>query len=326
MSMEFAVLLEPIRAKLDALERAFASELSSDVPIIEEINTHLAKHAGKRVRPALLLLSSKLAGYKGDGDVNLGVVVEFIHTATLIHDDIIDNAELRRGQKAVNAIWGNNVTVLLGDWLYVKSMELALREGSLRLLDVLTNTTMTMVEGELIELDVSHDLAISREAYLDVVRRKTAWLFGACGRLAGILAGLDEEREEALFDYGLNVGFAFQLIDDMLDFVGDEQVLGKPVVNDLVEGKVTLPVILLLERASETETAVVRKIVETEQATPEEHAELVALMKQHGTLDATLQMAAEYGRRALKGLALFEDSAERRALEKVPDLLLSRNR
>jgi len=324
MSLVDASLVEPVREKLEALEEAFRQELRSDVPIISEIYAHITRQSGKRVRPTLLLLCADLAGYGGDGDVNLGVVVEFIHTATLIHDDIIDNAEVRRGQRSVNAIWDNNVTVLLGDYLYVKSMQLALREDSLRILDILTRTTMTMVEGELIELAVSGDLGIATHAYLDVVRRKTADLFGTCGRLAGVLARLDAEREEALADYGSNVGMAFQLVDDMLDFVGDETKLGKPVVNDLIEGKVTLPVILLLERVAPAEAELVRGIVARREVTPEEQARLLELFETHGTLQATYRLAAEYGRRALKSLAMFEDTPARRVLEKVPDLLLGR--
>jgi len=317
-------LRAPIRAKLDSLEKLFSAELRSDIPIIARINGHIASQAGKRVRPSLVFLAADLVGYGGSGDVTLAAVVEFIHTATLIHDDIIDDASTRRGVPSVNALWGNTLSVLLGDYLYLKSMELALRERSLRVLDVLTAATMTTIEGEMLEDSLAGDLHTTREAYLDVIRRKTAALFGACGQLAAVLAGADPEREEALKSYGLNVGMAFQIVDDMLDFVGDEHTLGKPVINDLTEGKLTLPVIELLERAEPDEVALVTRLVEKRTATAEDHNRLVSMLMRRGTLESSERLAEDYGRRALKSLAIFDDSPAKRVLEKVPDLLLVR--
>jgi octaprenyl-diphosphate synthase len=317
-------ILAPIADKLADLDREFEKNLSSPVPLIAEINQHIARHSGKRIRPTLLLLSARMLGYRGRGDVVFSAVIEFIHTATLIHDDIIDNADIRRGEKSVNAIWGNNVTVLLGDYLYLKSMEMALTEKSLRGLEILTEVTIAMIEGELIQLSKKGDLKVSREDYLAIIRRKTAALFSGCGRIAALLTAANAEHTYALEQYCLEVGLAFQLVDDVLDFAGDESLLGKPVVNDLREGRVTLPIIELLDRAPEA-LATVRRVVETGKVDAADQKALLQLLREHGTLDSASALAQDHARRARKHLAAFPDNDAKRVLEMIPDYIISRS-
>lgn len=317
-------LIAPIASKLHELDEEFQLQLRSPIPIIAEINQYIARHSGKRIRPTLLLLCSRMLGYQGRGDVKFAAVIEFIHTATLIHDDIIDNATLRRGHKSVNALWGNNLTVLLGDYLYLKSMEIALTQRSLEALDVLTEVTITMIEGELLQVANKGRLNLTRDEYLDTTRRKTAILFSGCGRLAGLVAHASEEKTAALGRYCHDVGMAFQLVDDMLDFVGDEGTLGKPVINDLREGRVTLPIIELLERARPEECAVVRRVIETAESSPADHDAILALLHRHGTLESTSALAFEYAKEARKHLATFPDNDAKRLLEQIPDYIVSR--
>ena len=212
------------------------------MPLVGEIGRYIRDGGGKRIRPALLLLPCRLCGYRGERAILLAAVVEFIHTATLLHDDIIDEATVRRGRRSVNSRWGNDITVLLGDFLYTKSMSMALSQDNLRILRLLSDVTLRMIEGELLEIERNGDLDVSADDHLDIIRRKTAALFSACLRIGGMLGEVGEERERALASYGLNLGICFQMVDDLLDFTADEKVLGKPVANDLREGKLTLPV------------------------------------------------------------------------------------
>src|SRR5205814_2852806 len=200
---------------------------------------------GKRIRPAVLLMAARLAGYRGDRAILYAAVVEFIHTATLVHDDIIDDSELRRGQLAVHSRWGNDITVLLGDYLYIKSMALALTHDSLEIIRLLCDVTLRMIEGELYQLTKNGDADISEEEHFDIIRRKTAYLFGGCAQIGGMLGKVSPEQEQALREYGFNLGIAFQLVDDLLDYTGDAATVGKPIGSDLREGKVTLPLIHL---------------------------------------------------------------------------------
>ena len=202
---------------------------------------YIQKSGGKRVRPAVLLMAARLSGYKGDRAVLYASVVEFIHTATLVHDDIIDGADLRRGRLAVHSRWGNDITVLLGDYLYIKSMAMALTQDSLEIIRLLCDVTLRMIEGELYQLTKTGDVDITEEEHFEIIRRKTAFLFGGCAQIGGMLGGVSPEQETALRDYGFNLGIAFQLVDDLLDYTADAAALGKPVGGDLREGKVTLP-------------------------------------------------------------------------------------
>ena len=222
--------------------------MQSQVDLIPTIGKYIQTSGGKRMRPAVLLMAARLSGYTGDRAVLYAAVVEFIHTATLVHDDIIDDSDLRRGRLAVHSRWGNDVTVLLGDYLYIKSMALALTHDTLDIVRLLCDVTLRMIEGELFQLTKNGDADITEDEHFDIIRRKTAYLFGGCAEIGGMLGKVGAEREQALREYGFSLGIAFQLIDDLLDVTGNAEALGKPVGSDLREGKMTLPLIHLLQQ------------------------------------------------------------------------------
>jgi octaprenyl-diphosphate synthase len=314
-----------VAPRLVEVERLFHENLASPVAIVDEIGKFVGQGGGKRVRPTLHLLCADLCGYRGADDVLLATVLEFIHSATLIHDDVIDEAAIRRGRPSVNRSWGNTITVLFGDYLYAKAMELALRAGSLRVMDRLAWITLRMTEGEMIQTRFAGRVDLSTEEYMDLIERKTAVLFGGCCELAGILSGVDGETEGALRRYGLHMGLAFQIVDDMLDFTGDSAILGKPTVSDLREGKATLPVLDLLRtgppRASELVSAIAAG-----DATDDDSTELIALLHERGSLDRCEARARLHAELAVRELDAFPSGPARRALVGVPDLLISRNR
>src|SRR5688572_10317582 len=256
-----AQMFEPVRSDLHQVEREFARHVQSQVAVIPAIGNYVQDSGGKRIRPAVLLMAARMAGYSGERAVLYASVIEFIHTATLVHDDIIDEAELRRGREAVHTRWGNHLTVLFGDSLYLKSMSLALTQDRIDLIRLLCDVTLRIVEGEIYQLTKKGAVDLSEEEHFDIVRRKTAYLFAGCAKIGGMLGPITREQQDALWDYGFNIGMAFQIVDDLLDFTGEEVVLGKPVGGDLREGKLTLPVIHLLAHGDQNADALVRAIV-----------------------------------------------------------------
>ena len=314
-----------VAPRLVEVERLFHENLASPVGIVDEIATFVGQTGGKRVRPTLHLLCADLCGYRGEHDVLLATVLEFIHSATLIHDDVIDAAATRRGRPSVNRSWGNSITVLFGDYLYAKAMEMALRAGSLRVMDRLAWITLRMTEGEMIQTRFVGRLDLSTEEYMDLIERKTAVLFGGCCELAGILSGVDPATERALRQYGLHIGLAFQIVDDMLDFTGDSAILGKPTVSDLREGKATLPVLDLLRTGPPRGRELASTIVAGD-GTDEASGELIVLLHECGALDRARARARLHAELAIRELDAFPSGAARRALIGVPDLLISRNR
>ena len=319
---EIVALVEDDLARVEVL---FAEQFRSDVALVAEIGRYVQDGGGKRIRPALLLLACGLCGYRGERAAVLASVVEFIHTATLLHDDIIDQATVRRGRSSVNSRWGNDITVLLGDFLYTKAMATALSRDNLRILRLLSDVTLRMVEGQLLEIERNGDLAVSDAAHLDIVRRKTADLFSACMRIGGMLAEVGEEREAALASYGLNLGICFQMVDDLLDFTADEKVLGKPTANDLREGKLTLPVIFLLRRAGRAGAEMVEAVLADRGFDRVSREELVGLAREAGALDEARALAERYADAARRDLAGFERSRYREALLSLPDFILARD-
>src|SRR5687767_13842102 len=255
-------MFEPIRDDLRAVEREFARHVQSQVAVIPTIGNYVKDSGGKRIRPAVLLMAARMAGSRGDRAVLYASVIEFIHTATLVHDDIIDESELRRGREAVHTRWGNHVTVLFGDFLYLKSMSLALTQDSLDIIRLLCDVTLRIVEGEIYQLTKNGVVELSEEEHFDIVRRKTAFLFAGSAKIGGMLGPTTREQQDALWDYGVNIGMAFQIVDDLLDFTGEEETLGKPVGGDLREGKMTLPVIHLLARGDARGETVIRQIMQ----------------------------------------------------------------
>jgi octaprenyl-diphosphate synthase len=319
-------IFEPIRGDLEAVDREFVRHVESQVDVIPQIGRYIQTSGGKRIRPAVLLMAARLSGYQGDRAVLYASVVEFIHTATLVHDDIIDDSALRRGRLAVHSRWGNDITVLLGDYLYIKSMALALTHDTLDLVRLLCDVTLRMIEGELYQLTKNGDADISEDEHFDIIRRKTAYLFGGCAQIGGMLGGVTREQEQALQEYGFNLGIAFQLIDDLLDFTGDRAAVGKPIGADLREGKMTLPLIHLLQHDGGHGEKIVRDIIASRTATEEQWEELLDILKRQRSIDYAYRRAVEFAERAKKPLHAFSPSSERDALLALPDFVLSRDR
>jgi octaprenyl-diphosphate synthase len=291
---------------------------------VARVAQYLQRSGGKRLRPALHLLAARLCGYQGPSAVRLGAVLELIHTATLVHDDVIDEADTRRGQPSANSQWGNSLTVLAGDWLYMEAFRLALAERNVRILDILIELTQLMVEGELLQLSYLGQLTDEAEA-LDLSRRKTACLFGTCMRLGALLGKRSQEEEEQLASYGLNLGMAFQIIDDLLDFVGTPEHLGKPVVSDLREGKVTLPLVYALEAAPDKRRVRVETVLQEKGFVTVAPDEIVALVRESGAVERTRAQARKFLEVALKCLEGFPESTFKRAFEAIPEFVLTRD-
>ena len=323
---ELIRIFEPIQDQLDAVEEAYAEHIQSRVQLIPEIGRYIQSSGGKRVRPAVLLMAARLAGYTGEQGVNYASVVEFIHTATLVHDDIIDDADLRRGRAAVHSRWGNDITVLLGDYLYIKSMGMALTYDSLDLVRLLCDVTLRMIEGELYQLTKTGDVDITEEEHLEIIRRKTAYLFGGCGEIGGMLGEVTPEQRTALREYGFNLGMAFQLVDDLLDYTADKTALGKPIGGDLREGKVTLPAILLLQRDGGRSSELIRSAVNDRTISQDDWNELKSLLHEHRAVEHAYDRAVEYATSAKGYLDVFPPSLERDSLGALPDYVLARDR
>jgi octaprenyl-diphosphate synthase len=320
-------IFEPIRADLERVDKEFGRHVESQVELIPTIGRYIQTSGGKRIRPAVLLMASRLGGYDGDRAVLYAAVVEFIHTATLVHDDIIDDSDLRRGRLAVHSRWGNDITVLLGDYLYIKSMAMALTHDELDIIRLLCDVTLRMIEGELYQLTKNGDADITEEEHFDIIRRKTAYLFGGCAQIGGMLAKVTPDDAQVLREYGFNLGIAFQIVDDLLDFTGDAHAVGKPIGSDLREGKVTLPLIHLLRQANDgVGSRIVRDIVATRTVTEDQWRELLCALKEHASIDYAYRRASEFAERAKKPLYAFPASSERDALLALPDYILSRDR
>ncbi len=318
-------IFDLLRDDLDAIEREFGRESVSGVKAITEIAEYLRAGGGKRIRPAMLLLSAKLMGYTGQGAIRLGAVVEIIHTATLVHDDIIDEAQTRRGRPAANTQWGNSKCVLAGDWLYMQSFKVALQERNFRVMDLLTELTQQMVEGELLQAQLLGQ-SISRDVHLDLIYRKTACLFATSMQLGGILAQGTEEQIKRLRDYGRNVGMAFQIVDDVLDLTASEEVLGKPVASDLREGKATLAVIYALERCTKEERAKIEKVLTDRAFNGVSHADIIEILEKYNSLSDAMDEALRYAEAARAALDVFPDNEYKRSLLWVPSFVVGRDK
>jgi octaprenyl-diphosphate synthase len=324
--IDLVQMFEPVRADLEAVELEFARQVQSKVGIIPEIGRYIQKSGGKRVRPAVLLMSARLCGYSGARAILNAAVVEFIHTATLVHDDIIDNADVRRGQKAVHSRWGSDVTVLAGDFLYIKSMAMALTQDTLDVVRLLCDVTLRMIEGELYQLTKNGVVDISEDEHFEIIRRKTAYLFAGCAQIGAMLGEVGEEKELALREYGFNLGVMFQLVDDLLDFTGEADAIGKPVGGDLREGKVTLPILHLLRNGGDEANVMIRRVVQERDVSPEEWARIRAMLAECGSIEYAYDRAVEFGEAAKRHLRLFPPSHERDALTAIADYVLSRDR
>lgn len=319
-------LLDLIAPKLDLVEEELRRNFRSKIRTIEDVGQHILGGGGKRLRPALLLLVSRMLKYEGRRDVIYGAVVEFIHTATLIHDDIIDEAEVRRGRTSINYGWGNNLTVLVGDYIFMHSMHMALGEGNLEILRLLSDATIKMIEGEILGTEQNGRADLSVEDYFAIVQRKTAALFGATCRIPSYLVDAPESHATALQNYGYNLGICFQLIDDLLDFTSSTEVLGKPALSDLKEGKLTLPLILAMPLATPREQEFVTHVVTSKSFDGIDPAEILAIVNRYDTVEQTREIARDYANRARIALEPFGDSPAKETLEVALDFVLDRDR
>jgi octaprenyl-diphosphate synthase len=313
-----------VAGKLVATEAVFRHHLDSDVPFIHHAGEYIAQGGGKRVRPALLLLAARLLGHDGDEEVTYGAVIEFIHTATLIHDDIIDHAGLRRGQPTLNNLWGNNLTVLLGDWIYTKAMQMALSHGQIDVIQRLCDATLRMTEGELLAFQRLGAIDLPVEEYFEIIDRKTAHLFAAACSIPSLIPPRRTDAGLVLARYGRALGICFQLVDDLLDFTARESELGKPVLSDLKEGKLTLPLILLLPRVRSEERRLIETVLEDGSFDRVSSQQILDLVHAQGTLEEVREMAEGYAVQAKNELEIFPPGDARDALEFAPDFVLNR--
>jgi octaprenyl-diphosphate synthase len=318
-------VFELLRDDLAAIEREFGRDTVAGVEAITEIGEYLRGGGGKRIRPALLLLSSKLFNYQGRGAIRLGAVVEIIHTATLVHDDIIDEAQTRRGRPAANTQWGNSKCVLAGDWLYMQAFKIAVQERNFRILDTLIELTQQMVEGELLQMEKLGKL-ISLDEHFDLIYRKTACLFSVCMRMGGILGGATREQEESLAQYGHDLGMAFQITDDVLDLTASENVLGKPVASDLREGKVTMAVIHALEQCTASERKQIETVLDERAFDGVTHPEILKILEKYDSLEAANTRALQFAELARNAICSFPDSEIKRALLWAPEFVVAREK
>ncbi|MEX2261977.1 MAG: polyprenyl synthetase family protein [Bryobacteraceae bacterium] len=318
-------VFELIQDDLRLVETEIGLESAASVDAITAIGRYLQEGGGKRLRPSLLLLSAGLAGGGGRSAVRLGAVVEIIHTATLVHDDVIDAAATRRGRASTNAQWGNQISVLAGDWLYMQAFQIALRERNFHILDLLIGLTQMMVEGELIQHERIGKVEVTEADYMELVDRKTACLFSVCARLGAVVAGADTATEERLGDFGWNLGMAFQLVDDVLDFTSREKILGKPVGNDLREGKVTLPLIYALERASPEERCLVETIVCEGNYDRVPLRQILALIGKYRGFERVGERTQAFSQKGRAILGQFPESSYQRALYAVTEFIVDRD-
>ncbi len=321
-----AEVLDLLRDDLSAIEREFTTQSASPVEVITDIATYLISGGGKRIRPLLLLLSAKAMGSASESRIRLGAVVEMLHTATLVHDDIIDEADIRRGRPSSNTKWGNSKCVLAGDWLYMQAFRVALEERNFRVLDLLISLTQQMVEGELLQMQKLGHL-INEEEYFDLIYRKTACLFQVSMQLGGAIAeDSDHKFDQPLGEYGRNLGLAFQIVDDVLDLTAAEDVLGKPVASDLREGKATLAVIHALERGTGAEREAIRTVLADRNFSRVSHATILEILQRYGSLDYAMDTACAYAEAARLSIADLPASDAKRALLWVPGYVTSRDR
>jgi octaprenyl-diphosphate synthase len=325
-----SALVSLVEADLEACNRVIVARMDSPVSLIPQLAAHIVAAGGKRLRPLLTLAASRLCGYPGrDGGarhVELAACVEFIHTATLLHDDVVDESQLRRGLASANAIFGNKASVLVGDFLFARSFQLMVDDGSLRVLAILSKAAATIAEGEVLQLVTQNDLSTNEARYLEVIEGKTAALFAAACQIGAVVADRPAAEEDALAEYGMKLGIAFQLVDDALDYVADQATLGKTVGDDFREGKITLPILVAFEAADAMEKAFWRRTIEDLEQTDSDLDQAMRLIAGHGAIRVTLDRAQQFVQKAKTALLAFPDSPIRRALAEVADYTVQRLR
>ncbi len=313
------------RNDLNLVNALIIDRMDSAVPMIPQVASYLINAGGKRLRPLITLAAASLCGYQGDDHIKLAATVEFIHTATLLHDDVVDESELRRGRASANTLWGNQASVLVGDFLFSRSFNLMVEVGDLKILDILSTASSIIAEGEVLQLASSADMSTTRETYLQIVASKTAALFAAASRVGAVIAHQPDRQEMALKDYGEYLGIAFQLIDDALDYSGKQAALGKTVGDDFREAKITLPVVLAYEQGTPEEKAFWKRVMEDDQQNDVDFDQAMSLMEKYHTLDATFDLAREYGDKARKALIHLPSNDYRDALDGLIDFCIERD-
>ncbi len=309
---------------LAEVNKVILARMHSRVPLIPELAGHIIAAGGKRLRPLITLACTRMCGYPGLRHVKLAACVEFIHTATLLHDDVVDESDLRRGNATANAVWGNQASVLVGDFLFSRAFQLMVEDGSLRVLDILASASAVIAEGEVLQLLTTNDTATTEDAYLEVISAKTAALFAAAARVGAVVADRPRAEEEALESFGRNLGIAFQLTDDVLDYSAHEATLGKAVGDDFREGKITLPIVLAFRRGNDTERAFWKRTLEDGEQTDDDLERAMAYLAAHDTLTDTIERARHYGAMARDALGIFTESEIKRTLLSVVDFCVDR--
>lgn len=320
--MDLSEIRAPVAADMQAVDRLILRRLQSDVVLINQIGHYIVGSGGKRLRPLAVLLSARACGYGGSRHTDLAAVVEFIHTATLLHDDVVDGSELRRSRDTANAVWGNEASVLVGDFLYSRSFEMMVDVENMRVMDILSHATNRIAEGEVLQLLNCNDPDTTEERYMEVIKRKTATLFEAGTRLGAVLAEAPEELERAAADYGRQLGIAFQLVDDALDYRADGDELGKNLGDDLAEGKPTLPIIRAMETGTEQERKLLRAAIET--GGRDQSDAVAEAIESTKAIDYTIALAHRYAESAKTSASILPESVQRAALEKMADFAVSR--
>lgn len=322
--MNFQAIFNLYEEELRDVEKELLNIFQSEAALIPKIGSYIINSGGKRLRPLFLLLSSDLSGYREYKRIIMGAVIEALHTASLLHDDVVDEAELRRGKKAANKVWGNQIVVLLGDYLYAKALHISVGQESLPIMESLSRATSLMAEGEILQLMKAGDPSITFDEYIKIITGKTAGLITSACRIAGILAKLPTEKIEALTNFGSNIGIAFQMVDDILDYVADENLLGKKLGKDLTEGKITLPLIELLNRANEKEEII--SIIKSGEITEENLMKIYKYLERYNCIETSFEIAKHYIERAKRSLEIFPDTSHREILFKIADYILMRKK
>lgn len=311
---------------LEKVEEKLKLFSSSPNKLISEVSTYLFQESGKRIRPALVVLCSKLLGYKGKEHIFMSALIETIHTASLIHDDIIDNSRMRRGKETIHARWGPNITVLLGDYLYIKALGLSQKSKYRKISQILTDISARMIDGELSEYYNSRNLDLAEKDYLNIIENKTASLFSASCQIGGILGKASTREENFLMEYGTNLGMSFQITDDLLDFTGNEEVLGKPVLSDLSEGRITLPLIYTLSNDGRVNRKRMAEILRQKTLGGDSLEEILKIVKSNGALDYTYKKAEEFSLKSRKIITRFPESIHRDTLDLLSEFILTRRK
>ncbi len=323
-SAGLAPLMALVAGDMERVNEAILTRARSNVEIIPELTEYLVNSGGKRLRPMLTIAAAQLGGYRGDAHIKLATAVEFMHTATLLHDDVVDESDLRRGQKAARLIWGNQASVLVGDFLLGQAFKMMVETKSLEALAILSDAAAVIAEGEVLQLAVSHDTSTTEDAYLQVIGAKTAALFSAAAEVGGVVAGMPKGEQAALQSYGRNLGVAFQLVDDALDYSGKQAVLGKSIGDDFREGKITLPVVLSYRRGSEEDRVFWKRVLESGEQQEDDLATAMALVEKHNAIPDTIERARHYGAIAKDAMAIFPETEHKSALLEAVEFCIAR--